>query len=98
NGSGTIDCDGLAGLTGYDLSAEQDHNSNQNDDNPGFDGDTNCTATLMGPNRIVSSALLEDGSTAHPHTGVCNSPIHATASGTFPAGGMVLDQRLILRV
>src|SRR5262249_6738558 len=31
-------------------------------------------------------------------TGVCNSPIHVTASGTFPAGGTHLSERQILRL
>jgi hypothetical protein len=94
---GFIDCTGASGLTGYNVDASQDHNSNQDSNDPGYDGDTSCTATFTGPDGLVSPALLEDGTAAHPHTGVCNSPIHVTGSGTFPAGGTHLSERQILR-
>jgi hypothetical protein len=97
DGSGLIDCSGTAGTAGYDLEADQDHDSN-NGNNPGFDGDPSCTATFTEPDGSTSSAVLEDGSAAHPHTGTCNSPIHFTASGgTFPIGGMRLSERQIIR-
>jgi hypothetical protein len=97
DGFGVIDCTGTSGMTGYNLEADQDHNSNNGND-PGFDGDPSCTATFTEPDGSVSTAALEDGSAAHPHTGVCNSPVHITASGAFPAGGTHLSERQILRL
>jgi hypothetical protein len=94
DGFGFVDCNGTT--SGYNLESDQDHNSN-NGNNPGFDPDPSCTNTFTEPDGSTSPALLEDGSAAHPHTGVCNSPIHTTSSGTFPAGGTHLSERQILR-
>jgi cysteine-rich repeat protein len=95
DGSGIIDCDGGSSL--YDVTVEQDHNTSSPPP-PGFAQDPTCTATFTEPDGSVSTALLEDGSAAHPHTGVCNSPIHITESGTFAAGGMRLTEELFLRL
>jgi hypothetical protein len=96
-GHGRIDCNGTAGTSGYNVTAEQDHDSN-NGDNPGFDPDPSCTATFTEPDGPTMSAVVENGSADHPHSGVCNSPIHIAESGTFPAGGMLLHEHLILRL
>ena len=96
DGSGVIDCNGNGNTSGYDNTAQQDHNSNNGND-ADFDNDPTCTATFTQPGGQVSSANLEDGSTTHPHTGVCNSPVHIVESGTFPEGGMKLTENLIIR-
>jgi cysteine-rich repeat protein len=93
--SGFIDCDG--GEPNYNNTVQEDHNSNNGND-PGFDDDPTCTNTFTEPDGSTSSALLEDGSAAHPHTGVCNSPVHIVESGSFPAGGMKLAEQLVLRI
>src|SRR5262249_7792879 len=84
DGLGIIDCTVASGTTGYIAQADQDHNSNNGND-AGCGPDASCTASFTAPDGSVSAAVVEDGSAAHPHTGVCNSPIHVTASGTFPA-------------
>jgi hypothetical protein len=96
DGSGVLDCEGTAETANYNNTVQQDHNSNNSND-PDFDNDPTCTATFTNANGQVSSASLEDGSATHPHTGVCNSPVHYVESGTFPAGGMKLTENLIIR-
>jgi cysteine-rich repeat protein len=95
DGTGVIDCDG--GAPSYDNQSQEDHNSN-NSNNGGFDNDPTCSASFLNPTGQVSNATLEDGSASHPHTGVCNSPLEITESGTFAAGGMKLQENLIVRL
>jgi hypothetical protein len=95
DGTGVVDCDG--GLSSYDNAVQQDHNtSNPPGGNGGFAQDPECDDTFMEPDGSISTAKLEGAS--DPHPGVCNSPVHITESGTFPAGGMKLTEHLIVRV
>src|SRR5262249_20094233 len=94
DGTGFVDCDG--GGSGYNLTAQIDHNTNgPPGDNGGLAADPNCTASFTNPDGSVSHAVLEDGSTSHPHTGACNSPVEITQDGAVDAGGMQLKETLI---
>jgi hypothetical protein len=95
NSDGFIDCDG--GTAGYDTTVAQDHNTSTPPEEEGeFPLDPDCTATETWPDGTVSRASRE-GDT-DPHPGVCNSPVRLTRTGTFPAGGMLLNERLCLRL
>lgn len=97
DGGGLMDC---AGTTpDYNVTIEWDHNTS-NAPPPGFAQDPACSATYTSPTtgEVISTALLEDGSDAHPHGGVCNSPLVPTASGVFEPGGMAVVIPLTLRI
>ena len=97
DGVGVVDCDG--GLPSYGNTVQKDHNtSNPPGANGGLPQDPACDDTFTEPDGSLSVALLEDGSSSHPHTGVCNSPVELVENGTFPAGGMKVTEHLILRV
>lgn len=97
DGSGVMDCDG--GLANYNVTAEIDHNTGSAPGaGGGFAADPECDDTFMLPTGQITSASLEDGSTSHPHTGTCNSPLHVTESSTFAAGGMKLTENLVARI
>jgi hypothetical protein len=97
DGVGVVDCDG--GLPSYGNTVQKDHNtSNPPGANGGLAQDTECDDTFTEPDGSLSVALLEDGSSSHPHTGVCNSPVQLVENGTFPAGGMKLTEYLALRI
>jgi hypothetical protein len=93
--SGFVDCDG--GTVGYNTLIEQDHNTtNPPGPNGGLPQDPECTATATLPDGQVSRATLEGS--GDPHPGVCRSPVKATRTGEFPAGGMLLYENLCLRI
>jgi hypothetical protein len=96
DGGGFVDC---AGTTpAYNVTLQWDHNTSAAPP-PGFAQDPTCSATFTEPDGVtVSTAALEDGSAAHPHTGVCNSPLEITTSGTFAPGGMALVEPLTMRL
>ncbi len=94
DGDGVMDCAGT--MSPYNGTAEMDHNTTSAPP-PGFAQDPTCTQSVTFPNGAVSAALLEDGTTNHPHTGVCNSPLHVTQGGTFAVGGMQLNVPLYIR-
>lgn len=92
---GFIDCDG--GTPGYDSTVAQDHNTSTPPEEEGeFPEDPDCTALEEWPDGTVSRASREGEDSPHP--GVCNSPVRLTRSGTFPPGGMLLTERLCLRL
>lgn len=97
DGTGVVDCDG--GLPAYSNTVQQDHNTtNAPGPNGGFAQDPECDDTFVEPDGSISTARVEDGSSSHPHTGICNSPVHIAENSTFPAGGMKLTEHLIIRV
>ena len=92
---GFIDCDG--GTPGYDTTVAQDHNTSTPPEEEGeFPEDPDCSAVEVWPDGTVSRASREGED--RPHPGVCNSPVRLTRSGTFPPGGMLLTERLCLRL
>jgi hypothetical protein len=97
-GHGVIDCAG-GNLAGYNSLVQIDHNTNQN--NVGLPQDPNCTNTFTAPDGTVLHSCLEGTDPActgpsHPHTGVCNSPVEQTFSGSSPAGGFRLHEAIDL--
>jgi hypothetical protein len=97
DGGGLMDCVGTT--PDYNVTIEWDHNTS-NAPPPGFAQDPTCSATYTSPTtgEVISTALLEDGTDAHPHGGVCNSPLVPTASGVFEPGGMAVVIPLTLRI
>ncbi len=96
DGAGMIDCIGTT--PNYNATIEWDHNTS-NAPPPGFAQDPECDdVSLDVDGNVLSTAAVEDGSAAHPHTGVCNSPLRATVSGTFAAGGMAISTPLTMRI
>jgi len=96
DGAGLLDC--LGTTSGYNVTLEVDHNTSSAPP-PGFAQDPTCSATFTAPDGVtVTTASLEDGSAAHPHTGVCNSPLHVTTTGTFAPGGTALVLPLTMRI
>ncbi len=94
DGDGFIDCDG--GAPNYNSTATWDHNTSQA---PGINGgdpiDPECDDTAMAQNN-VTTAKLEGPTDLHP--GICNGPMRMTYSGTYAAGGMALNESLIIRL
>lgn len=96
DGAGLLDC--LGTTSGYNVTLEVDHNTSAAPP-PGFAQDPTCEATFTSPDgETVMTALLEDGSAAHPHSGVCNSPLHVSTSGNFAPGGTALVLPLTMRI
>jgi hypothetical protein len=102
DGVGQIDCDG--GELDYSLLSQQDHNtSTAPQSNGGFAQDTACDDTFVNEaTGELSLACLESSggmcNANNLHVGVCNSPIHTTLSGSYPAAGMTALVPLTLRV
>jgi hypothetical protein len=96
DGSGIIDCDG--GSQGINVLVQQDHNTtpgNAGNSGPaaGLPDDPGCNLQTVLPTGATSSACLEKTACAldGTHTGVCNSPLYETWSGTFRPGDMRLN-------
>src|SRR5262249_5175944 len=70
DGSGVIDCNGTGGFSNYNTTVQQDHNSNQNSNDPGFHQppDLTCSNSFTEPPplSVVSNAKLET------NNGACN--------------------------
>jgi hypothetical protein len=95
NSTGVVDCDG--GNASYNNTVQTDHNTNAGPGaNGGFPQDPTCDDSFVNPDGSTSTASVEDSGSPHP--GVCNSPVQIVESGTFPAGGMKLAEKLILRI
>jgi len=77
--SGTLGCGGT-GLENTDYASSIDHVIGRLGV-AGFTAD-DCAA---------AGGTLEDGSSAHPHVGVCNGPMTTTFSGRGPRGSMAVD-------
>jgi hypothetical protein len=102
DGTGILDCDG--GEPNFNLLSQIDHNTNgAPQSNGGFPADPTCSAVYTDPlTGGTSNACLEASMATcnanNLHPGVCNSPVHTTYSGTFPAAGLAVRMPLRLKV
>ncbi|MBI4516412.1 MAG: thrombospondin type 3 repeat-containing protein [Deltaproteobacteria bacterium] len=82
SGRGEIGC-GEGGLADVDSEASVDHNIGT----VGVGGFTEADC-------VAAGGVVEDGSSAHPHPGVCNGPAYLAVSGGGPRGSAVLQSNM----